>query len=154
MKGMRIWKKTLAFVIAACIVLSATAVFAAPEYIGSGAAGNTSGLITITNPNAQKIHTLEKTYYVAGYGISDVRVYFYSFNGSSYQMMRSYGAPVSLTIGASGLFMKKVTLKDGKNNLLIRAEDYHGRVQHAYHEITLVDQGIRDYVNGRIFPGA
>ena len=98
-------------------VVSSVAVFAAPDTLDSTSTGNSNNIIVITNPPTDKSATFDMSYIISGYGKPGATVTMYVYDGSVYRKS-SY----EWTIGASGLFFKKITLAKGKNALICYAE--------------------------------
>lgn len=109
-------KKIIALV-CALTIMSAMVVSAAPDVLYSSSTGNSNNIIVITNPPTDKSATFDMSYIISGYGRPGATVNIYIFDGRVYQKS-SY----SWTIGASGLFFKKITLAKGKNALICYAE--------------------------------
>lgn len=109
-------KKIVALV---CIitVVSSMAVFAAPDVLTSTSTGNSNNIIVITNPPTDKAATFDMSYIISGYGRPGAEVTMYVYDGSVYRK-----SAYTWTIGASGLFFKKITLAKGKNALICYAE--------------------------------
>lgn len=98
-------------------VVSSIGVFAAPNTLDSTSTGNSNNIIVITNPPTDKSATFDMSYIISGYGKPGAEVTMYVYDGSVYRKS-SY----EWTIGASGLFFKKITLAKGKNALICYAE--------------------------------
>ena len=109
-------KKIMALI---CIltVASTMVVCAAPDVLYSTSAGNSNNIIVITNPPTDKSATFDMSYIISGYGRPGATVTMYIYDGSVYRK-----SAYSWTIGASGLFFKKITLAKGKNALICYAE--------------------------------
>lgn len=109
-------KKIIALI---CIitVMSSMAVFAAPDVLDATATGNSGNIIVITNPPTDKSATFDMSYIISGYGRPGAEVTMYIYDGSVYRK-----SAYTWTIGASGLFFKKITLAKGKNALICYAE--------------------------------
>ena len=112
MKKLRI----LSALITAVLVISFSA-YAAPATIAPGQTGGNGNFIVIQNPPTDKAATFDKSYIISGYGKQGVNVYIYKLENGTY-VKTDY----SWTIGASGLFFKKITLAKGKNALICYAE--------------------------------
>ena len=109
-------KKIIALI---CLVtmLSSVAVFAAPDVLEATATGNSNNIIVITNPPTDKSATFDMSYIISGYGRPGAEVTMYLYDGVVYRK-----SAYTWTIGASGLFFKKITLAKGKNALICYAE--------------------------------
>ena len=109
-------KKIIALI---CIltVASSMVVCAAPDVLYSTSTGNSNNIIVITNPPTDKSATFDMSYIISGYGRPGAKVTMYIYDGGVYKK-----SAYSWTIGASGLFFKKITLAKGKNALICYAE--------------------------------
>ena len=110
------FKKVIALI---CLITIASSVVvcAAPNVLYSTSAGNSNNIIVITNPPTDKSATFDMSYIISGYGRPGATVTMYIYDGSVYRK-----SAYSWTIGASGLFFKKITLAKGKNALICYAE--------------------------------
>lgn len=99
------------------IATMAVTAAAAPESLPYGYTGNTTGLITVTNPSVAKAATVENSYIVSGYGKNGVYVTLYRLSGNTY-----YKTGYEWSIGASGLFYKQIMLWAKNNAYLCYAE--------------------------------
>ncbi len=126
------------FLIAVLLLFGQLAVFAAPETMAADASGNSSGLIVITKPQNQKDSTFNGAYIISGYGKEGtvVTLYQYDFDAADFKKVYSemryidenggsqiLKTPSEVTIGTSGLFMNSISLKQGENLILVRAEN-------------------------------
>lgn len=109
--------KKLTAVICIVAAMLSTVVYAAPDVLYSTSSGNSNNIIVITNPPTDKSATFDMSYIISGYGKKGSTVTIYLYDGGVYRKS-SY----SWTIGASGLFFKKITLARGKNALICYAE--------------------------------
>ncbi len=109
-------KKIIALV---CIIAMASSmvVCAAPDVLYSTSTGNSNNIIVITNPPTDKSATFDMSYIISGYGRPGADVTMYIYDGSVYRK-----SAYTWTIGASGLFFKKITLAKGKNALICYGE--------------------------------
>ncbi len=98
-------------------VMSSVVAFAAPAVLNSTSTGNSNNIIVITNPPTDKSATFDMSYIISGYGKPGAQVTMYVYDGSVYRRSAN-----TWTIGASGLFFKKITLAKGKNALICYAE--------------------------------
>lgn len=110
------FKKVIALVCVLMVVAS-VAVSAAPDVLYSTSTGNSNNIIVITNPPTDKSATFDMSYIISGYGRPGASVVMYIYDGSVYRK-----SDYTWTIGASGLFFKKITLAKGKNALICYAE--------------------------------
>lgn len=112
--------------------------FAAPDTVAPLAEGNVTDLIAVTNPQGQKDSTFDASYVISGYGKEGtvITVYWHDAAEDIYKKVYSEittTAPdgtvataleeATVTVGASGLFMRPVDLSHGEHNFLIRAEN-------------------------------
>ncbi len=109
-------KKIIALICVLTIV-SGMAVSAAPNVLYSSSVGNSNNIIVITNPPTDKSATFDMSYIISGYGRPGATVTIYIYDGRVYKK-----SAYTWTIGASGLFFKKITLAKGKNALICYAE--------------------------------
>lgn len=109
-------KKIIALICILTVVFS-MAVSAAPDVLYSTSTGNSNNIIVITNPPTDKSATFDMSYIISGYGRPGADVTIYLYDGSVYKR-----SDYTWTIGASGLFFKKITLAKGKNALICYAE--------------------------------
>lgn len=98
-------------------IMSSVVVFAAPDTLSPKATGNSNNIIVITNPPTDKSATFDMSYIISGYGRPGAEVTMYIYDGYVYRK-----SAYTWTIGASGLFFKKITLAKGKNALICYAE--------------------------------
>lgn len=107
------------FIAVLCVVvmMASTVAFAAPDVLYSTSAGNSNNIIVITNPPTDKSATFDMSYIISGYGKKGATVTIYTYDGGVYKK-----SAYSWTIGASGLFFKKITLSRGKNAIICYAE--------------------------------
>ena len=99
------------------VVLISTVAFAAPDVLYPTTTGNSNNIIVITNPPTDKSATFDMSYIISGYGKKGSEVTIYTYDNGVYKK-----SPYTWTIGASGLFFKKITLARGKNALVCYAE--------------------------------
>ncbi len=138
-------KKIISVLLAMMIFLTASvAVFAQhPENFTEGSQSTVNNLITIRKPDSATTSTVKTTYSVTGSGKEGVTVCFYSFDGEKYVPQKDEnGAIVSYTIGASGVFYRQVSLKEGENKICVRAEASDGSYQLSYLTINVVKSGV------------
>ncbi len=114
------------------------AAFAAPDTIAADSTGNSNGLVVVTKPKNQKDSTFGTSYIISGYGKEGtvVTLYNYSANEGVYKKMfnstqyvdasgaiQDTRTAAEVKIGASGLFMNTISLNQGANDILVRAEN-------------------------------
>lgn len=119
-------KISLALLIA--MVLSMVAIpqaFAAPSEMSSVPASNGMLYIDIYNPETVVSTTTQKDYVLSGVAKSGVivSVYMYDKGTAKYKLVTSGGNDAVQTIGASGYFAQRVSLLEGKNDILVRVDD-------------------------------
>lgn len=114
--------------------------FAAPASVTSGDYGSV-GYITVTNPDKNYFTTYSKSVTVSGYAASGATVYVYVFDGESYKPYYQDGNPLSVSVGASGMFAIPVNLSSGKNLFLLRAES-GGAYQNTTFEVNLLSSSM------------
>ena len=136
MKKLRI----LSALITAVLVISFSA-YAAPATIAPGQTGGNGNFIVIQNPPTNKAATFDKSYIISGYGKQGVNVYIYKLENGTY-VKTDY----SWTIGASGMFFKKINLTKGTNALICYAED-GGVSQSVYLQITYLGTDLTNKIN-------
>lgn len=136
MKKLRI----LSALITAVLVISFSA-YAAPATIAPGQTGGNGNFIVIQNPPTDKAATFDKSYIISGYGKQGVNVYIYKLENGTY-VKTDY----SWTIGASGMFFKKINLTKGTNALICYAED-GGVSQSVYLQITYLGTDLTNKIN-------
>lgn len=112
------FKKLISMLCIMAMVVSMT-VFAAPDVLYSTSTGNSNNIIVITNPPTDKSATFDMSYIISGYGRQGAEVIIYIYDDSEGLYKKS---AYTWTIGASGLFFKKITLARGKNALICYAE--------------------------------
>ncbi len=120
------------------LLLSHVSVFAAPETLDAGVAGNSSGLVVVTKPQNQKDSTFNQAYIISGYGKEGTTVTLYCFDPAEGNYKKFYNETTyvdergatqkvrtasEVKIGASGLFMNTISLGQGENVILVRAEN-------------------------------
>ena len=130
-------KKLIASIVM-ILVIASTSVFAAfPASVNPGYSGNSTGVIVITNPPKDKSATFDSSYIISGYGKEGAVVKLYTLSNGKY-VPTNY----TWTIGASGLFFKKINLNAGKNNILVVAQTSTSLEQTAYLEITYLGANV------------
>ena len=120
------------------LLLSSVGVFAAPETLDADVAGNSSGLVVVTKPQNQKDSTFNQAYIISGYGKEGTTVTLYWFDSSEGNYKKFYNETTyvdengatqkmqtasEVKIGTSGLFMNTISLGQGENVILVRAEN-------------------------------
>ena len=115
-------------VVLVALILSMLAgfqVFAAPAELSSVPASNGMLYIDIYNPETVVSTTTQKDYVLSGVAKSGVvvSVYMYDKSSAKYKLVTSGGNQAVQTIGASGYFAQRVSLAEGKNDILVRVDD-------------------------------
>ena len=141
-------KKKIALLLLVMMLICSANVFAAPASITpAGAVSTASGILTVTNPSSEGISSYDKTHNISGYAASGVEVSIYTLNNGTYLPLTKDNEPIVFTVGASGMFIKPVTLSYGKNELLIRAE-INGTVQYEQKTITVLSFNLFNLFKG------
>lgn len=132
--------RILSALITALLVISFSA-YAAPSTIAPGQASGNGNFIVIQNPPTDKAATFDQSYIISGYGKQGVNVYIYKLQNGTY-VKTDY----SWTIGASGMFFKKINLSKGTNALICYAES--GGVSQSVHlQITYLGTDLSNKIN-------
>ena len=131
-------KVCIAIFMLAVLCLGQISVFASPDTITSDSIGNSNALVVITKPKNQRDSTFDGAYIISGYGKEGTIVSLYGYNAEAGLYKKIYNeiqyidangtlqttrTPSEVKIGASGLFMNTVSLNQGLNNILVRAEN-------------------------------
>lgn len=143
-------KKRIFLLITVLTLLLAVSVCAAPDVImPSEAVNSTTGILTVTSPADASISSYNKSHNISGYAGNGVEVSVYYLNKTvgGYCLLYKDGAPVVFNVGASGMFIKPVTLLQGRNDLLIRAEIY-GKVQYSKRTVTVLSSSFFNLFKG------
>ncbi len=111
----------LALAVSFCAIPQA---FAAPQEMAAVPASSGMLYIDIYNPETVVSTTTQKDYVLSGVAKSGVVVSVYMFNKSSakYELVYNGGSAAVQTIGASGYFAQRVSLSEGKNDILLRVD--------------------------------
>lgn len=115
----------IALVFSFCMVPQ---VFAAPAEMASVPQSDGMLYIDIYNPETVVSTTTQKDYVLSGMAKSGVVVSVYKYDkaSSTYKLITSGGSVAVQTIGASGYFAQRVSLSEGKNDILIRVDSSEG----------------------------
>ncbi len=132
--------KILSALLVALTVISMVG-FAAPATINPGEPSGSGDFIVIQNPPTDKAATFDKSYIISGYGKQSTTVYIYKLENGVY-VKTDY----SWTIGASGMFFKRIELDKGKNSLICYAE-MGGASQSVALEITYLGTVLSNKIN-------
>lgn len=130
-------------------MLSAVCAFAAPYSLSQWAQGNSNSLIYIKKPASHSATTSERTYTVTTAGRSGVQVTIYRkniYDGNFYKVYQG-GYLLSGTIGASGVYVVSIELREGGNKMRVYAENNNER-QIIDIDITRLSQSQIDKING------
>ena len=129
-------KKILLTILAGLLVFSwGVTALAAPASLSSSSRGNVSNLITVKKPESTLSSTTKKNYALSAVGSSGTEVGVYKWNGSSYALCGSG------TIGASGIYVRQLSLSSGMNRLAVWAGKGNNS-QVVRLEINLVDASV------------
>ena len=142
--------KKMLIITAIALVLSfvfSAMAFAAPETLPLDAAGNATGLLTVTNPANATISSYDKNHNISGYAANGASVSVYIASGGRYVIMKRNGSPISCTVGASGMFVQPVYLNQGRSDLLVRAE-LNGQVQYAKRTVNVLSSNFLNLLKG------
>ena len=136
-------KKFVSLILIVLLSLSISIANAAPDTVSPEDLGNTNNIISVLTPENLKGSTADETYIVSGMGVTGAVLTFYKFDEVNNIYTKIY-VPVSyvdqfgtnvvkyneatITVGETGRFINTVSLLNGKNNILIRAE-YNGAYQ-------------------------
>lgn len=120
--------KKLSLVLLFALILSMFAVFqafAAPAELSAVPESNGMLYIDIYNPETVVSTTTQKDYVLSGVAKSGVvvSVYMYDKSTAKYKLVTNSGTQAVQTIGASGYFAQRVSLAEGKNDILVRVDD-------------------------------
>ncbi len=120
--------KRVSIILVIALVLSLCALptaFAAPREMASVPGSNGMLYIDIYNPETVVSTTTQQDYVLSGVAKSGVVVSVYMFDKASakYLLVKNGGADAVQTIGASGYFAQRVSLAEGKNDILVRVDD-------------------------------
>lgn len=98
--------------------------FAAPQEMASVPASDGMLYIDIYNPETVVSTTTQKDYVLSGVAKSGVvvSVYMYDKATAKYKLVENGGVSAVQTIGASGYFAQRVSLSEGKNDILVRVD--------------------------------
>ena len=99
-------------------------VFAAPQEMATVPASDGMLYIDIYNPETVVSTTTQKDYVLSGVAKSGVvvSVYMYDKATEKYKLCENGEALAVQTIGASGYFAQRVSLSEGKNDILVRVD--------------------------------
>ena len=131
-------KVCLAVLMAVILALGQFAVFASPETISADSAGNSNSLVVVTKPKNQKDSTFDSEYIISGYGKENTVVTYYKYSSDDGVYKKVYNnvqyvdadgvtqkvqTASEVKIGTSGMFMSQLSLTQGENVFLVRAEN-------------------------------
>lgn len=138
-------KKKIISVLLVLVVLftAQISVCAHPEFVQEGSQSTVSNLITIKKPDTPQTSILKSTYSITGVGSTGVTVCFYLFDGTNYVAQKNAdGTVATYTIGSSGVFYRQLSLKEGTNRILVRAQAPNGGYQLKYLTINVVKNDV------------
>lgn len=121
--------------------------FAAPETLPADCSGNSTRLLTVTNPASSVISSYDKQHNISGYAANGAEVSVYILSNGRYSLMKRNGAAISCKVGASGMFVQPVTLSQGKSELLVRAE-LNGNVQYIKRSVNVLSLNFFNLLKG------
>lgn len=155
-KGDAVMKRFFALVVCLlCLFCMTVSSFAYPPSVIPYDYGTSSSLLVIKKPEVQNSASTKKVYPLSGVSASSsvITVYTYDEQSGVYVPMKnSEGVVLSSTVGYSGLFGFNVTLNEGVNKLMVRADYIDGSCQNVYITIKLLDtvwvNNIRSIVRG------
>ncbi len=128
----------IAIMVIAMLLLGQIGAFAAPDTLPADVTGNSTGLVVVTRPQNQKDSTFNESYIISGYGKEGTSVTLYGYDAESGVYKKFYNSlkyidgngasqiiktASETKIGTSGLFMNTITLGQGENTILVRAEN-------------------------------
>ena len=143
--------KKISMLMAVVFAVFSMTAFAAPYSTYGGSYGG--GLVTVTNPATSTLSSYDAVHNISGYAVPGATLTLYRFNGSGYTMMYTNGAPVSWTVGSSGMFVKPIVLYRGQNHLILRA-DYGESSQQYRFTITVLSSNLLNLINSFNFKTA
>ena len=123
------------------LMMFSISAYAAPAVIYPGTPSGSGDFIVIQNPPTDKAATFDKSYIISGYGKEGTNVCIYKLVNGVYQK-----TDYSWTIGASGMFFKRIELDKGKNALICYAE-MGGASQSVALEITYLGTVLSNKIN-------
>jgi len=129
------------------IIAGAATATSLPSYFS----GNVDFLIDIRNPETIVSNTTNRTCVISAVAVKGTKVALYALNYAtgSYEILRnSWGGVMESTVGASGLYVQQITLKDGLNSIMVVGTSPSGACESVRLEISLLNQGYMNNVNG------
>ena len=139
MKSLR--KVITAVMAALMITCSGLCAFAAPASLSAAVSSTNNNLVVITNPPSFT-STTQRGVVFCGYGEPGTVISFYEYDSDSatYKRIELGGAPVTVTVNASGVFWKKIDFEGGYHKVIIYAEK-NGGYQTVRREINVLSVG-------------
>ncbi len=129
-------KRVICILLALMLVLSlGINALAAPASLSSAAKGNAVNLITVKKPQTSISDTTKKNYAISAVGATGTEAAVYKWNESAYVLAGSE------KIGASGIFVRQLSLSTGTNRIAVWA-GRGDKTQVVHLVIRLADQGI------------
>lgn len=136
--------KKFCFVLLLCMLVGSLSIsaVAAPYWVSGEDVGNTTGILSITNPEALNVTVFDSFYVLSGYAAPWANVSIYRMNDlGSYEQLVG-----DIWVGATGMFFQQIHLNEGKNMLIIRTEMGDGRYQQIRCDVTRLGQSFLDYI--------
>ncbi len=115
---------TLVVFVSLVFAMTMTQALAAPAEMATAPATGGMLYIDIYNPETVVSTTTQKDYVLSGVAKSGVVVSVYKYDKAvdKYKLVYSGGSAAVQTIGASGYFAQRVSLSEGKNDILVRVD--------------------------------
>jgi len=135
-------KKVITMLLAVLFVVAPINSMAAPSAISPNAVSTASNLVVITNP-PYFTSTTQKGVVFCGYGTPGTKITFYTYQNDAYVPVTSGGAPVTVTINASGVFWKKINFTTGAHKVIVYAEK-NNSYQIVKREINVLGYSLSD----------
>ena len=143
-------KKIIAVLVLIFTIIISQTCYAAPGSVSAWDGGNITGLVIVKKPETAVSTTTKQIYTVSALNLEGVEVSIYKYNPYTgyFEILRDgYGNPVSNIVGATGIYVRDIALDANTNYLMVRAQ-YGGIYQNIRFDITLMDQGLLDSIQG------
>lgn len=132
-------KKTVSILLITILLFTSTCgVLAAPAIVSGWDAGNTGGLVYVTNPAFSGGISADAYCAVSGWAVPGAVVSLYRANYAGVFEWIAGG----VTVGGSGMFFMPVWLNSGRNSMLVRAQLSDGRYSQIRCDVYLMGQGL------------
>ncbi len=144
-------KKVFLSLLCAVLLTLGMVAQAAPETVAAGDGGTASGLMVVKKPETSVSSTTKKKYTLSAVVLPGAEVSLYSYDAAAgvFRLKRdAFGAALSRTVNAGGIYLQEIDLAKETNALLLRAEHGEGNYQHVRLDITLLDQSLLDSIRG------